>query len=32
LVTHHFDAARVEEAIQLIEKAPSGVCKTVINF
>ena len=32
LVTHHFDAERVEEAIQLIEKAPSVVCKTVINF
>ena len=32
LVTHHFDFTNVNQAIELIEKAPPGLCKTVINF
>lgn len=32
LVTHHFEATKIEQAIRLVGEAPEGLCKTVINF
>jgi len=32
LVTHDFHLTSINQAIELIEKAPPGLCKTVINF
>lgn len=32
LVTHHFDFKSIKEAMQLIEKAPAGLCKAIIDF